>query len=458
MTADLVAFMDCTGLEAFRNFGTYLDEVRSRTSFNETLQQCRVPICGALWGYGVPDISGIGVAIGYTLSNFLGPLLSLLLLLTPFLRLSRRSKAALQTILTAALAAFFDAAVYFALAIAAATTVVLVPKDWAPAGSPRAFFVGDYDARAAALASAATVLPLVYPVAVLSFAPRSIVRFPSDGGPRPQGQDHQLQGRGWGLGQQQQPRVREDGPRTIVRKALFAVSVIASAYPFLSHSVRVWAPAEIGSDGGDGGGDGGVPKPTMEEWKALSRLCFGDGEGAGVEWLTERESSVLGAAHLASSVLVLLFALGLLVRSVLHRVCFYPPYDGRPREDGSDAEGQEEQHEEDQGAARRTRRGNIRDGPPRDEGVAMMIAVRGAFAACWRPPAVFAVLAVPMCLAAPLLWGFWRLRTFQMQLTRATGESYEGDDWGFGQIMAVTVFVPVLVEVVSQTARVRVYS
>ncbi|KAL1835671.1 hypothetical protein VTJ49DRAFT_6254 [Mycothermus thermophilus] len=449
MTANIGALIDCTGLEAFHNFGTYVDDVRSRTSFNETLlQQCRVPICGALWGYGMPDIAGIGVAIGYTLSNILAPLLSLLLLLTPYLRLSRRRKTALQTILTASLAAFFDAAVYFTLAIAAATTVVLVPKDWAPANSPRAFFVGDYEARAAALACAATVLPLVYPIAVLSFAPRSIVRFPSDARHRQQGQDHQPQGQG----QQPPPREGEDASRMVLRKTLFAVAVLASAYPFLSHSVRAWAPAEVGSGGG---GDGGEPNLTREEWAALSRLCFGNGEDTEVEWLTERESSALGAAHLASSLLVLLFALGLLVRSVLHRLEFYRRYHRRPRRDGWDDEGQGDQQEEDEETARMRRRLNIREGPIRDNGVAMAVAVGDAFAACWRPPIVFAVLAVPMCLAAPLLWGFWRLRTLQMQLTQATGENYEGDDWGFGQVMAVTVFVPVLVEIVFQTVRIR---
>jgi len=59
---DVVA--DCSGLDAFRVFKDYADLLRNRTSFNETLlRQCQQPICQALWGYGIPDLSGIGVSV-----------------------------------------------------------------------------------------------------------------------------------------------------------------------------------------------------------------------------------------------------------------------------------------------------------------------------------------------------------------------------------------------------------
>ena len=55
--------VDCSNLYAFRAFEDYISLLRNRTSFNETyLDECKVPICGALWGYGVPDVSGIGVS------------------------------------------------------------------------------------------------------------------------------------------------------------------------------------------------------------------------------------------------------------------------------------------------------------------------------------------------------------------------------------------------------------
>jgi hypothetical protein len=64
MAAPSNSTADCIGLDAFQDFGDYMALVRNRTSFNETLlRQCQVPICGVLWGYGLPDISGIGVSL-----------------------------------------------------------------------------------------------------------------------------------------------------------------------------------------------------------------------------------------------------------------------------------------------------------------------------------------------------------------------------------------------------------
>src|SRR4051794_21129250 len=57
------AVIDCSALDAFTLFSDYTDLLRNRTSFNETLlRQCQQPICQALWGFGVPDLSGIGVS------------------------------------------------------------------------------------------------------------------------------------------------------------------------------------------------------------------------------------------------------------------------------------------------------------------------------------------------------------------------------------------------------------
>lgn len=64
MAADSNSTVDCIGLDAFKDFGVYMALVRNRTSFDEALlRQCHLPICGALWGYGLPDISGIGVSL-----------------------------------------------------------------------------------------------------------------------------------------------------------------------------------------------------------------------------------------------------------------------------------------------------------------------------------------------------------------------------------------------------------
>ena len=52
----------CTLLAEQDSFADYVSLLESETSFNATaLTACRVQICNAVYGYGNPDISGIGV-------------------------------------------------------------------------------------------------------------------------------------------------------------------------------------------------------------------------------------------------------------------------------------------------------------------------------------------------------------------------------------------------------------
>jgi hypothetical protein len=45
------------------------------------------------------------------------------------------------------------------------------------------------------------------------------------------------------------------------------------------------------------------------------------------------------------------------------------------------------------------------------------------------------------------LWTFFRLRRFQSDMTEAAGGKFPDAQWSFGQIVAVSVFFPVAVEV-----------
>jgi len=55
---------DCSDLDTFKSFEDYMSLLRERTLFNETLlRDCRIDVCQALWGFGVPDLSGIGVPL-----------------------------------------------------------------------------------------------------------------------------------------------------------------------------------------------------------------------------------------------------------------------------------------------------------------------------------------------------------------------------------------------------------
>ena len=60
-------------------------------------------------------------------------------------------------------------------------------------------------------------------------------------------------------------------------------------------------------------------------------------------------------------------------------------------------------------------------------------------------------LSIAMFIAIPIiavsqLWTMFRLRTFQEQVSQSSGNQDSDGQWTFGQIAAVTIFVPVLVE------------
>ncbi len=59
---------------------------------------------------------------------------------------------------------------------------------------------------------------------------------------------------------------------------------------------------------------------------------------------------------------------------------------------------------------------------------------------------VFLSIAVPL-LTIPQLWGVLRLRGIQKGLADATSNVYVDNQWTFGQVVAVMIFVPVFTEV-----------
>lgn len=57
-----------------------------------------------------------------------------------------------------------------------------------------------------------------------------------------------------------------------------------------------------------------------------------------------------------------------------------------------------------------------------------------------------AALLLPLLLSTPILWAIFRLRGIQRELARVTGSAYVDNDWSFGQVVSIVLFVPVAVE------------
>ncbi|KAK3985863.1 hypothetical protein QBC44DRAFT_334264 [Cladorrhinum sp. PSN332] len=352
---------NCSGLDSIRNLGEYTDRLSNATSFNDTLlMECQVPICTALWGLGVPDLSGIGIAVGYLVSAFLGFFLPLLILAVP----PRRAR--LQRIFTAGLASFFDSAIYFAFAVQAATITALAPKDW----EAQTTTFGDFEVRISGLVSALCLLPLLCPIALLPFVNTTTNN-------------------------------SDTKARTSYRLTLWTITVIVSFYPFVSQSIRNFAQTQAG----DGKGDGGGTDISDVDWAKVRKLCFAT--------LSARDHRIMRAFQLLASLSVLLFTIGALVPPGLRRLNHNFP--------GKSAVWEIVSTKLDAG----------------NRIVTKHIA--------WLR---YILISTPVLLAAPLFWGFWKLRALQKSLSMTITGYYEGDEWGFGQVMAIAIFLPVIAEMV----------
>lgn len=65
-----------------------------------------------------------------------------------------------------------------------------------------------------------------------------------------------------------------------------------------------------------------------------------------------------------------------------------------------------------------------------------------------RPALAAAPLLVVVGLAAPMLWAIFDLRGLQKELADSTSVGYTGNEWGFGQIVSIVLFVAVGVAMV----------
>lgn len=202
------------------------------------------------------------------------------------------------------------------------------------------------------------------------------------------------------------PAMSIPGPENIpdrqsYRLWFFSAAAVTSLYPFFSSCMRYWAPSVVG----EGAGGDGATYVTNAEWGAVTHVCFG--HIVRFPSRSNVEGIALGVIHLASGLFVFLYAASIVLPSILHIIDVITGGQGGPFRQGIRA------------LCQRVSR------------------------VCQQPAVMYVMIIVPLCLAAGLMWAFWMLRTLQQQLASTAGGPYDGDEWGFGQVMAITVFVPV---------------
>jgi hypothetical protein len=147
---------DCIALSVRTDFTAYIDLLRNLTNSDFSLaKDCRKDVCGALWGSGNPDISGVGMSIGYVLESVVCACLVAISLW--FERSGKDHFSMVRLLLANATRTFFDNAVFFTFAIQAASIVTLSGVDF----GVNADGMGEFTVEIAWLVSSLTLLPLL---------------------------------------------------------------------------------------------------------------------------------------------------------------------------------------------------------------------------------------------------------------------------------------------------------
>ncbi|KAH7143040.1 hypothetical protein DER46DRAFT_640067 [Fusarium sp. MPI-SDFR-AT-0072] len=218
--------INCSQWTELNDFSEYIQDLDSKTHFNKSiLESCKSEICNAIYGTGNPDISGIGVAVGYVLEITLSIFLSLAVIM--FKRSGKNSQR--HEVAKAGLEVFVDCAAYFALALQLATIAVLARKDYGISTAD----LGAIEARISQSVAVVSMMPLLYPVALLEPAAKNSTR----------------------------ANIKHNA-----RLLLLSVTVALSFYPFLSRCIHAFDISPIGEGKGS--------EVSSTDWSVVEDMCF----------------------------------------------------------------------------------------------------------------------------------------------------------------------------------------
>jgi len=191
------------------------------------------------------------------------------------------------------------------------------------------------------------------------------------------------------------------------RLILLGLTLALFMYPFISQCIHNWAPTDIG----EGNGPGGSTVVNSTEWSALTSTCFGD-----VNPIADFENTLICVFELLGSLLFILATLWGFFTFFVRR-----GFNTRISKDIVVTRIQAS-------ASRTLEKFRL---PPKTRLVAQIL-----------------LLLAPLLSSIPLLWGVFRLREVEKALARATANLYLDNDWSFGQVVAIVIFAPVLVDLV----------
>lgn len=169
---------------------------------------------------------------------------------------------------------------------------------------------------------------------------------------------------------------------------MFCVCWAIFLYTFLNKMADTFSPSQIGS--------GPAAVISDNSWAEIQSLCSGDWDS-----LTMVENAAIDAFDIAASLLICLIVMARLLTG-----CF--------------------------------RAWGWRYTPWTD--------LKQRFSHVLDVLCVVLMVVLPL-LAIGLMWSVFRLASLQAQLAEAIGADYSDNDWSFGQIVSITIFTPVLVDI-----------
>lgn len=285
-----------------------------------------------------------------------------------------------QLVAKAGTEAFFGSAIYFAISIEVASIYMLVNKDYGISTKN----LGASEAQIALAVAVVCVIPLLYPMTLLStrlFHPESDARKPVE--------------------RSQAISTRSRNFRT----TLFCILAVLFFYPFLSQCIHNWAPSRIG----EGKGTGGETLATEEQWHKFEAMC-----AVSVSRLTRVEGWMLAICEVTASIIIFLFTIWLAV-----------------------------------GAGGRTMLAQDRECEDERRLTVVLLRIQ-RLEKVWKSSAAVRLLLLlaPAVLCGPLLWCIFRLRSMHSIALESMGRDYTGNEWGFGQVVGIVIFSPVVTDMV----------
>jgi hypothetical protein len=387
---------NCTALSYRSDFADYIVLLSNATGGDFNLvKNCRLEVCGALWGTGNPDISGIGMATGYVLETFI--CIALICVYIWFNAFVYARSGLYIRLYQVAIRTSFDAATFFTFAIQVASCVTLGRTNFGMGADG----MGAITMKIAWIISTLTLLPLLPLVLrsdMFSTEPKAMAQPPIED--EPQTSAHYNSERDVASARQ--------GHRFM----LFVLCWAASFYPFFSRMAGTFgiffgSPLSVFRTNSHTGASqiGNAPGSAIStiDFKKIQDACFDN-----VAQLTDGQENVITAFGAASWLFISIIVIYRIVLSAMHdtrnvQLSFLNKH-------------------------------GLTFGPNQRNSMSLWLCI----------------CAVTTFFVLSHLWAFFKLRLLQSDMVEAAGGSFSDGELTFGQIVAMIGFLPVCVEVFFQ--------